>query len=66
MPISTFLLGLWVFLQSFVQLGWGSVDAKLIGWVGIFFVVAVLVEAWFVAYRGHPLLPLRALRRNGE
>lgn len=45
MSLSLFVLALWVFLQSYVQLGWGTVDAKLLGWVGILFVVVVVVEA---------------------
>lgn len=64
MSLSIFILGLWVFLQSYVVLGWGTVDAKLIGFVGMAFVVCLIVEALFVVYRGTPLLPVRAFRRT--
>lgn len=64
MPVSIFVLALWVFLQSAPAFGWFTVDPKLVGFVGIVFVVAVLIEAWFVAVRGGPLLPLRAFRRH--
>lgn len=56
MSLSLFVLALWVFLNSYVSLGWGTVDAKLIGWVGILFVLVVIVEALFLTYRGRPLL----------
>lgn len=45
MNLSTFILGLWVFLISSVDLGWFAVDIKLIGVVGIAFVVVLIIEA---------------------
>lgn len=45
MSLSTFVLGLYVFLQSAVYLAWFAVDAKLLGFVGIAFVVILIVEA---------------------
>lgn len=44
MSLSTFVLALFVFLQSAVLLGWFAVDAKLIGFVGIAFVVIAVLE----------------------
>jgi hypothetical protein len=45
MSLSTFILALFVFLQSAVLLGWFSVDSKLIGFVGIAFVVVLVLES---------------------
>ncbi len=45
MSLSIFILGLYVFLQSAVYLSWFSVDAKLLGFVGIAFVVVLIIEA---------------------
>lgn len=45
MSLSTFLLGLFVFLQSSVLLGWFSVDSKLLGFVGLAFVAVLVIEA---------------------
>lgn len=45
MNLSQFLLGLYVFLQSAVYLTWFTVDPKLLGFVGIAFVVVLLIEA---------------------
>lgn len=45
MSLSTFILGLYVFLQSAVYLTWFNVDPKLLGFVGIAFVVVLIVEA---------------------
>lgn len=58
MSLSTFLLGLYVFLQSAVYLSWFTVDPKLQGIVGIVFVVVLLVEAlWhpITLYKRRPL-----------
>lgn len=52
--MSAVLLVLYVFLQSSASLGWFAVDPKLIGAVGIVFVVLALLEG-FVFYAGrHP------------
>lgn len=45
MFLSTFLLGLFVFLQSAVYLAWFTVDAKLLGFVGMGFVAVLVLEA---------------------
>lgn len=45
MFLSIFLLGLFVFLQSAVLLKWFVVDDKLLGFVGIAFVVVLILEA---------------------
>lgn len=55
MPLSTFILALFVFLQSSVLLEWFTVDPKFLGLVGVFFVIVVLVEALLV-YSGRPLV----------
>ncbi len=56
MNLSTFVLALWVFLVSTsVQLAWFTVDVRLIGFVGLAFVVIALLET----LRGAPLLPAR-------
>ena len=44
MNLSTFILALFVFLQSAVYLAWFSVDPKLLGFVGIAFVVVLIIE----------------------
>lgn len=44
MSLSTFILGLFVFLQSAVYLAWFDVDAKLLGFVGMAFVVVLVLE----------------------
>jgi hypothetical protein len=56
--LSTFILGLFVFLQSAVLLGWFAVDNKLLGFVGMAFVVVLVFEVLFLTYRGKPFLPL--------
>lgn len=58
MSLSLFLLGLYVFLQSAVYLAWFTVDPKLLGFVGMLFVVVVIIEALFLVYRGRPLIHL--------
>lgn len=45
MKLSTFILGLFVFLQSAVYLAWFAVDPKLLGVVGMAFVVVLIIEA---------------------
>lgn len=48
-----FLLVLFVFLQSAVYLAWFAVDPKLLGYVGVAFVVVAILEAvWYT--KGHP------------
>lgn len=42
--LSLFVLTLWVFLQSGAGLGWFTVDSKLVGIVGMAFVIIVIVE----------------------
>jgi hypothetical protein len=54
MSLATFILALFVFLQSAVYLAWFAIDSKLIGAVGIVFVIIVIVEA----VRGPLLSPL--------
>lgn len=44
MSLSMFILGLFVFLQSAVYLAWFAVDAKLLGFVGMAFVVVLIIE----------------------
>lgn len=44
MTLSSFLLALYIFLQSVVSLGWFSVDSKLVGFVGIAFVTVFVIE----------------------
>lgn len=45
MRLSDFLLGLFVFLFSANLLTWFTVDSKLLGYVGIAFVVVLIIEA---------------------
>lgn len=45
MSLSTFILGLFIFLQSAVYLAWFKVDPKLLGFVGIAFVIVLIIEA---------------------
>lgn len=45
MNLSLFILGLYVFLQSAVYLAWFAVDPKLLGFIGIAFVVVLILEA---------------------
>jgi hypothetical protein len=62
MSLSLFVLALWVFLQSAATYNWFSVDAKLIAFVGIVFVVIVVVEAVLIGTGRMP----RFLSRRGE
>jgi hypothetical protein len=59
MSLSLFVLALYVFMQSYVLRGWGTIDPKLIGLVGLLFVVLVIVETVFLVYRGQPLVNWR-------
>jgi uncharacterized membrane protein (DUF485 family) len=45
MSLSLFVLALYVFLQSAPAFNWFTVDPKLTAFVGIVFVIAVIVEA---------------------
>lgn len=54
MSLSTFLLGLYVFLQSAVYLAWFVVDSKLLGLVGMAFVIVLIIEALW-----HPIILTR-------
>jgi hypothetical protein len=54
MGLSTFLLGLFVFLQSGDKLGWFSADGKLLGYVGLAFVLVLVLE-YFSDREGKPL-----------
>lgn len=47
MSLSIFILGLYVFLQSAVYLTWFAVDPKLLGFVGITFVIVLIIETLF-------------------
>lgn len=62
MPISLFVLALWVFLQSATVYNWFSVDTKLVAFIGIVFVVVVVVEALL----GERIGKLVASRRTAE
>lgn len=53
MYLSTFILVLYVFLQSSVYLAWFAVDNKLLGFVGMAFVIVFLVEV-LLGYAGKP------------
>ncbi len=44
MPLSYFVLMLWVFLVSTVQLGWWAVDGRLIGFIGVAAVIIFVLE----------------------
>lgn len=48
--LSSFLLALYVFLQSAVYLVWFAVDPKLLGLVGMAFVVVFILEVLLGAY----------------
>jgi NADH:ubiquinone oxidoreductase subunit 3 (subunit A) len=45
MPLSYFVLMLWVFLTSTVQLGWWTVDNRLLGFIGLAAVVIFVLES---------------------
>lgn len=61
MNLSLFVLGLYVFLQSAVYLAWFNVDPKLLGFIGIAFVIILIIETVLgVAGR-----PVRLFHRNG-
>lgn len=44
MPLSLFVLALYVLLQSAPAFGWFTVDPKLTAFVGLAFVAAVVIE----------------------
>lgn len=56
MPLSMLLLALYVFLQSAVYLAWFAVDNKLLGLVGMAFVVVLLIETLFFVVHERPLV----------
>lgn len=47
MSLSLFVLALYVLLQSAPAFGWFNVDPKFTGFVGIVFVIVVVLEAIF-------------------
>jgi len=53
MRLSSFLLALYVFLQSAVYLVWFTVDPKLLGFIGMAFVVVFIIEV-VLGYTGRP------------
>ena len=53
MPFSLFVLALWVFLQSAVYYGWIENAPKLIAFIGMVFVIAVVVDAIFWIRSNH-------------
>lgn len=53
MSFSLFVLALYVFLQSVPAYKWFSVDPKFTAFIGLVFVVTVVVEAVFYV-RSHP------------
>jgi hypothetical protein len=55
MNLSHFVLALYVLLESFVYLKFVSVDPKLIGVIGVAFVVILIIETVY----GRGLLPAR-------
>ncbi len=59
MSLSLFVLGLFVFLQSAVYLAWFAVDPKLVGLVGMAFVIILILEALAI-------IPAINLRRRHE
>lgn len=54
MSLSSFLLALYVFLQSAVYLTWFTVDPKLLGFVGMAFVVVFIIEV-LLGHTGRPI-----------
>lgn len=54
MSFSLFVLALYVLLQSLTVLGKFAIDAKFTAWVGIVFVIAVIVDAAFWVRAGRP------------
>ena len=54
MSFSLFVLALYVLLQSVPAFGWFSVDPKFTAFVGIAFVITVIVESVFWARGSHP------------
>jgi hypothetical protein len=64
MVLSYFVLAVYVFMQSYVERGWGAIDQKLIGLVGLLFVILVIVETVFLVHRGRPLVDWRQNRQQ--
>lgn len=54
MPFSLFVLALYVFLQSAPAFHWFTVDPKFTAFIGIVFVVAVVVDGVLWARTAHP------------
>jgi hypothetical protein len=53
--MSLFLLALYVFLQSAPVYKWFTIDPKFTAFVGLVFVVVLLVESFLVYSNRHPL-----------
>lgn len=66
MSLSLFVLALYVFMQSYVERGWGTIDPKLIGLVGLLFVLLVILETLFFVYHGRALVNLHRPNRTAE
>jgi len=54
MPFSLFVLAVWVFLQSANVYGWIESAPKLTAFIGIVFVVTVVIDAVLWARTSHP------------
>ena len=52
-PFSLFVLALYVLLQSAPVFKWFTVDPKFLAFVGIVFVIAVVVETFFWVRNGN-------------
>jgi hypothetical protein len=63
MSFSLFVLALYVFLQSVPAFGWFTVDPKFTAFVGLLFVVVVVVEA-VLTHAGR--MPKFFARRSAE
>ena len=63
LSLSTFMLGLYVFLQSAATHKWFSVDAKLTSFIGLAFVVLLIFETVF---RNGFALPSVSFRRKNQ
>lgn len=59
MPLSLFVLALYVFLQSVPVFGWFTVDPKFTAFIGLVFVAAVVLDALFWVRTNHPTWPRR-------
>lgn len=56
MSFSLFVLALYVFLQSAPAFGWFTVDPKFTAFVGIAFVIVVVLEAILIGTNRMPRL----------